>query len=144
MVEDLSGDFKKQMSKTIGYLNAEIDARFSVVRSRESTAGNFIADVVRRAYHCDGVILSGGCLRADRVMPAGAMSFGDILDIVPFQTPVVVIRLKGSSIVKALEHCVSAVPKAEGRFPQISGIRFIFDPEAEPGKRIKNVWTSWY
>ena len=36
MVEDLSGDFKKQMSKTMGYLNAEIDARFSVVRSRES------------------------------------------------------------------------------------------------------------
>lgn len=144
LVYDLSADFKKQMAKTIGYLNADIDARFSVVRSQESTSGNFMADVVRRAYHCDGVILCGGMLRADRIMPAGKFTYGDILDIVPFQDSIVVLKLKGSSIVKALEHSVSGVPKAEGRFPQISGIRFLYDGTAEKGKRIRNVWISRY
>ena len=132
------------MAQTIGYLAAPIDCRFSVVRSKESTAGNFICDVVRRAYHCDAVLLCGGALRADRIMPAGKFTYKDILDFVPFQDSIVVIKLKGSSIIKALEHSVSGVPKAEGRFPQISGIRFIYDPTAEIGKRIRKVFISKY
>ncbi len=66
------------------------------------------------------------------------------IDIVPFQDSIVVIKLKGLSIIKALEHSVSGMPKAEGRFPQISGIRFVYDPNEEVGKRIKNVWISKY
>merc|ERR1712003_592619 len=84
LVFDLSDSFQQQMSQTIGYLAAPIDARFSVVRSRESTSGNFISDVIRRAYHCDAVLLCGGALRADRIMPAGKFTYKDILDIVPF------------------------------------------------------------
>jgi len=144
LVHSLSASFKAQMAQTIGFLAAPIDARFSVVRSRESTAGNFICDVIRRAYHCDGVILCGGALRADRVMSAGPFTYGDILDIVPFQDSIVVLQLKGSSIVKALEHSVSGVPKAEGRFPQIAGIRFLYDPEAAKGCRVRSVWISRY
>merc|ERR1719361_398558 len=144
MVYDLSASFKQQMSKTIGYLNGDIDARFSVVRSQESTSGNFMADVVRRAYHSDAVMLCGGMLRADRIMPAGKFTYGDILDIVPFQDSMMVVKMKGSSIVKALEHSVSGVPKAEGRFPQISGMRFLYDGTAPIGERVKNVWISRY
>lgn len=42
----------------------------------------------------------------------------------------------GKQILEALENGVCKYPKTEGRFPQISGISFGFDPEAEPGKRI--------
>eukprot|EP01083_Nonionella_stella_P010016 28619_1 len=144
LVHELSHEFRQQMGQTIGYIETDLDARFSVVRARESTSGNFITDVIRRAYHVDGVILNGGTLRADRIMSAGAFTYKDILDFVPFQDSVVVVKLKGSSIIKALEHAVSGLPKAEGRFPQISGIRFIFDAKEEVGKRVKKVWISRY
>ena len=122
LVHDLSHEFQQKMAQTIGYLAAPLDARFSVVRAKESTSGNFISDVIRRAYHCDGVIICGGALRADRIMPAGKFTYKDILDIVPFQDAIVVIKLTGKSIIKALEHSVSGMPKAEGRFPQIAGL----------------------
>lgn len=36
----------------------------------------------------------------------------------------------------ALENGVSKYPKLEGRFPQVAGISFAFDPQQPPGKRV--------
>lgn len=36
----------------------------------------------------------------------------------------------------ALENGVSAYPKLEGRFPQVAGISFAFDPNQAPGRRV--------
>lgn len=43
----------------------------------------------------------------------------------------------GQQILEALENSVCKYPKTEGRFPQVAGISFGFDPEAEPGNRIE-------
>jgi len=58
------------------------------------------------------------------------------MDIFPFEDPIVVKRLKGSEIWNALENGISLIPAMEGRFPQISGIRFIYNPNLPPMKRI--------
>lgn len=42
----------------------------------------------------------------------------------------------GEQIYRALENGVSQYPKLEGRFPQVSGISFAFDPKKPPGSRI--------
>lgn len=36
----------------------------------------------------------------------------------------------------ALENGVSQYPKLEGRFPQVAGIQFAFNPNSPPGERI--------
>lgn len=45
-------------------------------------------------------------------------------------------HLTGEKLVEALENGVSQYPKLEGRFPQVAGVQFVFDPKAEPGSRI--------
>jgi len=42
----------------------------------------------------------------------------------------------GRQIIDALENGVSKYPTLEGRFPQVSGIAFGFDPAKLPGQRI--------
>ena len=42
----------------------------------------------------------------------------------------------GRQIIAALENGVSKYPTLEGRFPQVSGITFGFDPTKLPGQRI--------
>lgn len=37
---------------------------------------------------------------------------------------------------EALENSVSMYPKLEGRFPQVAGINFAFDPNKPPGQRV--------
>lgn len=45
-------------------------------------------------------------------------------------------QISGEIILRALENGVSKYPELEGRFPQVAGIKFAFDPEAPPGKRV--------
>jgi hypothetical protein len=47
-----------------------------------------------------------------------------------------VILIKGKDIVDALENGVSQWPKLEGRFPQVSGIKFRFNSSLPIGKRV--------
>jgi 5'-nucleotidase len=54
----------------------------------------------------------------------------------PFEDPVVVIKVSGKAIVEALENGVSTYPALEGRFPQVSGISFTFNPALPKGQRI--------
>ena len=39
-------------------------------------------------------------------------------------------------MIEALENGVSQWPKLEGRFPQIAGCQFAFNPDKPPGQRI--------
>ena len=48
----------------------------------------------------------------------------------------VVLELTGEQLITALENGISQYPKHEGRFPQISGMSFTFDPSQTSGNRI--------
>lgn len=39
-------------------------------------------------------------------------------------------------MIKALENGVSQFPKLEGRFPQVAGISYVFDPSKPAGERV--------
>ena len=42
----------------------------------------------------------------------------------------------GEDLLKALENGVCMYPKLEGRFPQVAGMSFAFDPSKPPGSRV--------
>jgi 2',3'-cyclic-nucleotide 2'-phosphodiesterase (5'-nucleotidase family) len=49
------------------------------------------------------------------------------------------IELSGADLMAALENGVSQVEDAAGRFPQISGITFSYDPAKPAGSRVTDV-----
>eukprot|EP01083_Nonionella_stella_P215758 776230_1 len=138
LVHDLTNSFEEKVNQTIGYIAGPLDVRKSVVRSRESNAGNFFTDVIRRAYHCDVVVINGSVLRANRIITTGPITTKDLLDIDAFQNTLMVIKMKGSLVLTVLERAF------EFGCPQISGMRFIYDDKKEIGHRIKKVWISRY
>ena len=60
----------------------------------------------------------------------------DLMTILPMVDPLWKLEVTGQQILEALENGVSQYPKLEGRFPQVSGIRFTFDPSQPSGRRI--------
>ena len=121
LVDSLSADFLAQISKPIGHVHCDLDTRFVHIRRRESAACNMVCDIVRNAYRVDVVILCGGGIRSDTVHKEGVLTYKDILDMVPFQDPVIVKRMKGRKIVDALKHSILNLPKLDGRFAHVSG-----------------------
>jgi 5'-nucleotidase len=63
----------------------------------------------------------------------------DIMNCFPFEDPCVVIQCTGAAIIAALENGVSTYPALEGRFPQVSGIAFAFDPAKPAMSRCSEV-----
>lgn len=86
--------------------------------------------------HSDCAILNSGTLRSDRIHPKGEFKLRDLVTIMPMMDPIIVLSATGEQIWKALENGVSQWPKLEGRFPQVAGLRFAFDPSKPPKQRI--------
>ena len=117
--------------KVVAKTSVSIDCRFSCVRTQEAAIGNWATDIIRWYYHfvhCDVALLQGGCLRADTVIDPGPITLSDLMSIVPMEDPIVVIAVTGDEIYSALQSGVSRYPNHDGRFPQVSGIRFCFEP----------------
>ncbi|KLU82216.1 flagellar associated protein [Magnaporthiopsis poae ATCC 64411] len=136
LIEDLTSKLKQSLEKPVGYTAAPLDARFTTVRLRESNLGNFICDIMRHHHQADCALMAAGTIRGDQVYPPGPIRVKDITDCFPFEDPVVVLRLKGQNLWDALESGVALYPALEGRFPQVSNIKFTFDPSKAPGSRI--------
>ena len=51
----------------------------------------------------------------------------------------VVLELKGSDLLAVLENGVSRIEDTAGRFPQVSGLSFVFDSGKAAGSRVSDV-----
>ncbi|KAM0668888.1 hypothetical protein ACQRIU_002450 [Beauveria bassiana] len=136
LVKNLTSDLKKSLAKPVGWTAMPLDARFSTVRMKESNIGNFVCDIMRQYYHADCCIMASGTIRGDQIYPPGAFRMKDITTCFPFEDPAILIRVTGQAIWDALENSVSTYPALEGRFPQVSNIKFSFDPSRERNKRV--------
>ncbi|WZH47990.1 Metallo-dependent phosphatase-like protein [Fusarium acuminatum] len=140
IVEDLTSKLNQTLAKPIGYTATPLDARFSTVRLKESNIGNFVCDVMRQHHKADCTIMASGTIRADQIYPPGPIRIKDITTCFPFEDPVVLLRVTGQAIFDALENSVAMYPALEGRFPQVSNIRFEFDPSKPRGQRV--LWAE--
>ncbi|XP_011270722.1 hypothetical protein CAOG_09034 [Capsaspora owczarzaki ATCC 30864] len=136
IVDDLCKDLTVKMQKPVGETTIGLDCRMESNRTRESNIGSLLADILRSEYGADIGLLCGGAIRSDDVYGPGVITAGNILEILPFEDCCMVVRVTGASLMKILENGISMVPKMEGRFPQVSGVRFVYDPSAMSGQRI--------
>jgi 5'-nucleotidase len=140
------------------------EAAFLVARAgmRESPLGNFVADTLRTTYGSQLAFINSGGIRdhlpadyrpADRALrrptpgyapgPPWDVVRGDILAALPFNNVAVTFTITGRTLWLALENSVAPglivdgkFATDAGRFLQISGFTFRFDPRRPPGQRV--------
>ncbi len=61
------------------------------------------------------------------------------MDVLPFNNYPVVLRLRGREIREILEHGVSEAGGHGGKFLQVSGLRYVHDPSAPSGSRVREI-----
>ena len=120
----------------LAHIDCDLEGRFSRVRTQETNLGNLVTDIMRQALRVDMVILNSGTLRSDEVHESGSFRVHDLLAVLPMVDALVVLEVNGEQVVEALENGVSQYPKHEGRFPQVSGLSFTFDPDQPVGSRV--------
>ena len=63
----------------------------------------------------DMCLINAGTLRADRIIPPGTLTTGDLVALLPMLDPMVVLELNGVQLLQVLENGVSQWPALEGR-----------------------------
>lgn len=136
LVESYTKDLNAELEVVLGYMNVELEGRFSYVRTQETNLGNFISDILLTSVNADCAMLNSGSFRSDVKHEKGEFKVRDLKKILPFLDEAVVIQVTGEQLLQALENSVSQYPLHEGRFCQIAGMQFAFDPLKPSGERI--------
>jgi 5'-nucleotidase len=115
-----------------------LDARGETMRRGESNIGDYAADAVRDAMAADVAILNGGGFRSDRLLGPGPLTRRDLLGLLPFRNPLVLLSATGAQLRAALEHGLGKrIERGQsGAMPHVSGLRLSYDPQRPAGRRI--------
>jgi 5'-nucleotidase len=138
----LGAEFEREVGRLLGETVATtavaLDARGATLRRGESNIGNFAADAVRAAMGADAALLNGGGFRADRLLGPGPLTRRDLLGLLPFQNPLVLLAATGAQLRAALEHGIGLrVERGQsGAMPHVAGLRLSYDPQRPAGRRI--------
>lgn len=137
----LLGEWEGKMSElldvVIGETLVHLDGERTNVRMRETNLGNLIADIVRDSASAEMALVNGGSIRTSA--PPGLITLGTIYEILPFENTVYGLLLTGERLLAALENGVAYHAFGAGRFLQVSGLHYSFDPKAPAGQRVKEV-----
>ena len=113
----------------VGTVSSPLTGDRAVCRIQECDMGNMIADAMRGAVIDKGytiALANSGGIRAS--LDAGEVTLGEIMTILPFQNTLSTFKVTGEQLLTAIENGVSEVEDVAGRFPQVSGMRYTFDP----------------
>ena len=136
-VAELAGPIEEVKARLVAQAADDIDGSRESCRIKECTMGNLVADAMLERVRGQGVsiaIQNGGGLRAS--IAAGDVTMGDVLGVLPFQNTLATFEATGATVLAALENGVSQIDEGAGRFPQVAGMRYAFDPAADAGSRV--------
>ncbi len=124
----------------VGTAAVELDGLRTNVRAKETNLGNLVADAMlgkAKARGAQIAITNGGGIRTS--IPAGTVTVGHVLEVLPFGNTLATVDISGAQVRAAVENGVSQVETGAGRFPQIAGFSFTYDPAQPAGSRITSV-----
>ncbi len=123
--------------------DVDLDGVRSRVRTEETNEGNLCADALlwnaRRLAADYGVppadvaLQNGGGIRNNAVIPAGPVTLLDTWNILPFANFLSVVEnVPRAQVKEILENAVCRVEFVDGRFAQVGGLRYRWDPAGTP------------
>ena len=98
-----------------------------IVRNGERNMGDFIAVSIKYRTGAEIGFMNGGGIREE--IPAGDITFGQLLSVLPFSNELTCMKVTGREIADALEFAASAEPEEFGGFLHVSGLSYTINME---------------
>jgi 5'-nucleotidase len=139
-IAELAKPLDEIRQKVVARTAEPIDGSRDNCRTVECQMGNLVADAMLDRVKAQGIqiaIANGGGLRAS--IDAGEVTMGEVLTVLPFLNTLSTFQTDGATVLAALENGVSQLEDKAGRFVQVAGLTYAFDPAAPVGSRISDV-----
>ncbi|NOD62782.1 MULTISPECIES: bifunctional UDP-sugar hydrolase/5'-nucleotidase [unclassified Ruegeria] len=143
-VAEMGAPIEEMKQRVVANSGAAIQGDRSICRVQECEMGNLVADAMLARVADQGAqiaIANSGGLRAS--IDEGDVTMGEVLTVLPFQNTLSTFEITGQTVIDALENGVSQVEEVKGRFPQVAGLSFTWDPSVAPNEgRISEVMVA--
>ncbi|OHT08146.1 5'-nucleotidase domain-containing protein [Tritrichomonas foetus] len=141
-IDTVSAEFDKITSVVVGYSNIELDCDRALIRSKGiSKMGDLVTTaMLRTAKDAQVAFINGGGVRTR--VNVGEITWGELVAVLPFGNPIVVINMTGSNIKELLRFGTRFFGEQQtGGFPVSSGITYQINLDLPPTdeNRITNV-----
>ena len=123
-------------NETLGKTEDLLEGIEPAVRGRETALGNLLTDVAREQMGTDIAVLNGGSIRINDNIPPGPITKYDMEGIFYYTNALVAFPVTGQQLLDMLRNSVSRADAGDGRFLQVSGMRFTYHPR--DGKFVVN------
>ena len=133
-IKDIQSTFEEDLKKVVAKTDVELyesDPKTGkrLVRHRETNLGDLCADAYRTLLDADVAFVNGGGIRTS--IPAGDITYGQIIAVHPFGNAACLIETTGQQILDALELGSRATPVEVGGFLHVSGLTYTIDTTIE-------------
>lgn len=131
-VQARKDEFEKILMKPVTTINndliiEDLVSGNRIIRTTETNLGDLCADAFKEATGAEIAIQNGGGIRKNLMQ--GEITYGDILNVLPYGNQLCMIEATGQQILDALELSVYAIPAEFGGFLHVSGLTFEYDSE---------------
>jgi 5'-nucleotidase/UDP-sugar diphosphatase len=137
LVQQYIQRLNEETGSAIGHTEATLDGEGLAIRTRETNLGNLLADLARRHTGAEVALINAGTVRSS--LASGVVTYRHLMEVLPFDSSLSLLTLTGTQLRTALENSVSRLPEANGRFLQVSGLRYAVDLTAPVGRRVRDV-----
>lgn len=159
LADAVQGVIGEKLANIAGYTEVYLNGARSSVRNEETNFGNLTADANLAAVReyidanlpemSDVALVSlknGGGIRSDiglalgvsgpEAPVGGAVTQLDIETSLAFNNGLALVQTTAEGLVALLEHGIANAGTSNGRFPQVGGLVFSYDPTREAGDRL--------
>lgn len=128
-IDNVNAEFEEITSEVVAKSSVNLTGYAEdgtrLVRNQETNIGDLCADAYRVVGNADIGWVNGGGIRAD--IPAGEITYGDIIEVHPYSNQLCVVETTGQQILDALEMASASCPNESGGFLQVSGLSYTID-----------------
>jgi 2',3'-cyclic-nucleotide 2'-phosphodiesterase (5'-nucleotidase family) len=124
----------------IDTLKTDVELHTKDMGAKDNVLGHVVADAIRRAAKADFAFIAASYFAPEIKIPRGQTTTEEVLKALEYRTDgVLIVKLTGSQIARALEHGLSLFPKSNSGFLQVSGLVVTIAPQAEAEKHVLSV-----
>ena len=134
--EDMTGRLRPHIETAQAGLDVKVgSSRIELTRrgGTNSPMGNLVTQSMLAETNADFAFVNLGGLRTD--LPAGDITVGDLLRVLPFDNSLVIVRMQGRTIREILER----KSRRSSSGIALAGATVVVDPDAPEGERVREL-----
>jgi len=121
-------------------VKTDTDLTTREIGAKEVFLGDIVADAMRIAAKSDIAFVAATSFSDGVMLPKGTVNTADVASSLVYKSEnVVIVKLTGDQVLKAMEQSLFLYPKSNSAFLQFSGLVVTFKPEADAGKRVVTI-----